>query len=118
LANAKSAGRARSQPRRRWPGIVLVLAVLAASLAFANRAEIGGLAITGTAYGAHVGCSCRHIGGRSLGDCEKDFEPGMELVWLSEDEEEKSVTASIPLVASQTATYREGEGCVLEPWKS
>lgn len=117
MANAKSTGRASSQPRRRWPGIVLVLAVLAGSLAFANRAEIGGLAVTGTAYGAHIACSCRHIGGRSLDDCEKDFEPGMELVLLSEDEEEKSVTASIPLVASQTATYREGEGCVLEPWE-
>jgi hypothetical protein len=118
LANAKSTTRARSQPRRRWPGIVLVLAVLAGSLAFANRAEIGGLAMTGTAYGAHVGCSCRHVGGRSLEDCEKDFEPGMELVSLSEDEEENSVTASIPLIASQTATYREGQGCVLEPWQS
>lgn len=117
MANAKSTGRARSQPRRRWPGIVLVLAVLAGSLIFAKRGEIGGLAITGTAYGAHVGCSCRHIGGRSLADCKKDFEPGMELVSLSEDEEEKSVTASIPLIASQTATYREGEGCVLEPWE-
>lgn len=117
MANAKSTGRARSQSRRRWPGIVLVLAVLAGGLAFANRAEIGGLAMTGTAYGAHIGCSCRHIGGRSLGDCEKDFEPGMELVRLSEDEEERSVTASIPLVASQTATYREGAGCVLEAWE-
>lgn len=73
-------------------------------------------ALTATSYGAHVGCSCRFIGGRALGDCRKDFEPGMGLVTLSEDEEARSVTARIPLLASQTATYREGLGCQLEPW--
>jgi hypothetical protein len=28
----------------------------------------------------------------------------------------RSVTARFPLLASQTATYREGWGCVLEKW--
>lgn len=97
---------------------MLVVALLAGGAVYANRAEIGGLSRTGTAYGAHIACSCRHIGGRSLEDCEKDFEPGMELVGLSEDAEARSVTASIPLVARQTATFREGQGCVLEPWES
>ena len=40
----------------------------------------------------------------------------MELISLSEDAEAKSVTASFPLLESQTATYREGYGCVLESW--
>ena len=47
----------------------------------------------------------------------KDFEPGMELVTLSEDAAAKTVTARFPLLASQTATYREGPGCQLEPWR-
>jgi superfamily II DNA or RNA helicase len=42
---------------------------------------------------------------------------GMEVVTLMEDVETKSVTARFPLVASATATYRKGYGCVLEPWE-
>ncbi len=74
-------------------------------------------ATTGTSYGARVACSCRFVGGRGLSDCAKDFEPGMELVTLSDDTQARSVTARFGLVVSQTATYREGWGCVLEPWK-
>jgi hypothetical protein len=40
----------------------------------------------------------------------------MEAVTLVEDDATKSVTARFPLVASATATYRKGYGCVLEPW--
>lgn len=72
---------------------------------------------TAASYGAHVGCSCRFIGGRPLGDCRKDFEPGMALVTLSEDAEAKSVTARFPLLSSQTATFHEGKGCLLERWE-
>lgn len=74
-------------------------------------------AVTGTSYGARVACSCRFVGGRPLSDCRNDFEPGMALVRLSEDEDTHSVTARFPLLSSQTATYRQGEGCVLEPWE-
>ena len=73
-------------------------------------------ALAGTAFGARIACSCRYIAGRALSDCRRDFEPGMGLVLLSEDEEAHAITARIPLVASQSAHYREGEGCVLEPW--
>lgn len=74
-------------------------------------------AVTGASYGARVACSCRFVGGRELSDCRKDFEPRMELIMLSENEEARSVTARFPLLSSQTATYRKGEGCVLEPWE-
>jgi len=40
----------------------------------------------------------------------------MALVILSEDSAAKSVTARFPLLATQTATFRPGEGCVLEKW--
>jgi hypothetical protein len=40
----------------------------------------------------------------------------MDLITLSEDRATKSVTARFPLIAVQTATYRDGWGCVLEPW--
>ncbi len=96
---------------------MLALIVLAGGAAWFYREPIEGLTTTGTAFGARTACSCRYIAGRPIGDCEKDFEPGMELVFLSDDPESKSVTARVPLIASSTATYQEGFGCVLEPWE-
>ena len=97
--------------------MLLALLVLVAGTAWFYREPIAGYTTTGAAFGARTACSCRYIAGRGLGDCKKDFEPGMEPVFLSDDEEEKSVTAYVPLLASETATYREGYGCVLEPWE-
>lgn len=77
---------------------------------------LNSFALTGASYAARVGCSCRFVGGRDLSDCRKDFESGMELITLSQDVEARSVTARFPLLATQTATYHEGEGCKLQPW--
>ncbi|MBX7541467.1 hypothetical protein [Qipengyuania sphaerica] len=99
----------------------LWLAVLAlAGLAAAWLAYGEGLRRTGeaaTAYGARVACSCRYVAGRSLEDCAKDKLEGMELVSFSDDDQARSVTASIPFIASDTARYREGYGCVLKKWE-
>lgn len=94
--------------------LVLVL-LLGAALALYWQ-PLNSHAATGASYGARVACSCRYVGERPLSDCRQDFEPGMELVRLSEDEDTQSVTARFPLLSSQTATFRKGEGCVLEPW--
>ena len=115
MATAK---RSTSGRRRIWPQALFALVVLGAGLAWFYRAPIAGYTTAGTAFGARTACSCRYIAGRPLGDCEKDFEPGMALVFLSDDPETKTVTARVPLLASATATYREGFGCVLEPWES
>ncbi len=104
------------QPRRRvlrWP--LIALAVVCGAGVFVWP-QLHGYGVTGAAYGARVACSCRFVGGRSLGDCRKDFEPGMQFITLSEDASARSVTARFPLVARQTATYRQGWGCVLGPW--
>ena len=96
---------------------MLALAVLVAATAWFYREPIAGYTAVGTAYGARTACSCRYVAGRPLGDCEKDFESGMEWVFLSDDPETKSVTARVPLLASATARYRDGFGCVLDPWE-
>lgn len=72
------------------------------------------LADTGAAYGARIGCSCAFVQGRDAGLCEADFEPGMEMVSLSIDSEEKTATASVPLLASRTARYAGATGCLLD----
>lgn len=96
--------------------MALVLAG-AAGLAWHYRAPAQGYAKVSAAYAARVACSCRFVAGRSLEDCEKDKLEGMELVTLVEDEEAQSVTARFPLLASDTATLREGYGCVLQTWE-
>ena len=97
---------------------LLVLAIIGIGAAvWANRAPITGYADVGTSYAARVACSCRFVAGRSLEDCAKDKLAGMELVSLSDDADAQSVTATFPLVTSNTATYREGYGCVLEEWE-
>jgi hypothetical protein len=114
LANAKSRRRSRL-----WLILVLLLAGGGALLWVSPFGErLRGDAAAGTAYAARVGCSCRFVAGRSMEDCAKDKLAGMALVRLSADEEAKSVTASVPLIASETASLREGYGCVLRSWDS
>jgi len=93
--------------------IIVLLILLIAAVAYAMRMKP--TVELGVGYGAHVVCSCRYIGGRDMQSCYNDYEPGMEMISVSDDEEEKRVTASVPLLASRSAQFREGLGCVLEP---
>jgi len=108
----------QSGRRSRWGLWVLaILALVIGGAAWAFREPIQGYGTIASAYSARVACSCRYVAGRPLSDCAKDKLAGMEAVTLVEDDEAKSVTARFPLVASATATYRKGYGCVLEPWE-
>jgi hypothetical protein len=71
-------------------------------------------ALVATGYMARVACACHFIGGRSLESCLTDSEPGMELVRLSKNETARRITASVPLIASSSATHTVGLGCVLD----
>lgn len=111
-----AAAQPKTQPPRRGRWLALGAAVAIGALAW-FWTPLSGYAQTGASYGAHVACSCHYIEGRPLGDCRKDFEPGMGLVMLSANESAKTVTATFPLLARQTATYRPGWGCELQPWR-
>jgi hypothetical protein len=113
MATAKTRGIRR---RPLWHKVARVLILALAVLGWLYREPLYGYAETGAAVGARNTCACRYVAGRSLKDCKKDFEPKMEAVFLSDDEDAKSVTGYVPLIASETATYRKGYGCVLEPW--
>jgi hypothetical protein len=115
MATAKK----RSYRRLSLRSLILIgLLLLAALVAFAYRDRIMGYSTVGAAYGARIGCSCRYVSGLPLSQCRKalDVEDGPSLLFLSEDEDNQSVTARVPLLTSQTARYRKGWGCVLEPW--
>ncbi len=96
---------------------MVVVLIVFAGLFLWFRAPISGYAQVSTAYAARVACSCRFVAGRTLEDCAKDKLAGMELVSLSDDKEERSVTARFLLVASDTARMRDGYGCVLDRWE-
>lgn len=114
MANAKSKRRSRL--------LLVILVAIAAGLAalwFSSPGErLRGDALAGTAYAARVACSCRFVAGRSLDDCRKDKLAGMGMMALSADESTRSVTASVPLIARDTARHREGFGCVLQDWQA
>ena len=114
MATAKNRS---TQSQRKWPRMLLALAVILGGLTWYYHEPIRGYATVGAAFGARTACSCRFVAGRSLSDCEKDFEPGMEMVFLSQDEQAQSVTARVPLIASDTARFRHGYGCVLDSWE-
>ncbi|WP_232843104.1 hypothetical protein [Allopontixanthobacter confluentis] len=113
---AAAAG-SRRKDKRRWPMVLVLIGLAVAVAGWFYREPILGYTSAGAAYSAHVGCSCVYLGGRSLNSCKTDRIAGMEMVSMSQDEDARSVTARFPLLPSQTATYREGFGCVLEKWE-
>ena len=117
-ARGGEAGNAGSGQGLKWARrLFWALAICAAVALAVGWPHLRLYARTAASYGARVGCSCRYVGGRGLADCTKDFEPGMGLVWLREDAAAHRITARFALLASQSATWRPGPGCVLEPWQ-
>jgi len=109
---------APGHPRSRWggcmPWAILFALLLGGFLiwkfpAFQAQAELG------SAYAARIGCSCRYVQGRSLESCRGDLEPGMEMVSLSEDPATRTITGSVPLLASRSARHAGASGCLLDP---
>ena len=94
---------------------LLMILVLGAGYAFLIQQKP--LLDLGVGYGARVACGCRYMGNRSLADCKKDFEPGMEQIRLSEDAATNTVTASVPLITSRSVRYDPVLGCVPETFK-
>lgn len=111
MATGKMGAMPGRHGRLKWVALALLVVGLAVLTWYWPSLRAYGQ--TGAAYSARVVCSCRYIGGRELGDCEKDLEPGMEVVSLSEAADARRIDATVPLMASESAEYREGWGCVL-----
>jgi hypothetical protein len=113
MATVKTSTRAPLTKRRMALYVGALFLLILISVLVYNYAFIKGQLNVGTAYGARVACSCHYVGGRDIEDCRKDFEPGMELIGVTIDQEQKRVTASALLIESATAEFREGWGCVM-----
>ena len=117
LSHAKSLNMTTMKARRRFFGALGGAALVGTVVSFAwvdkHRAQLE----LGVGYAARVGCGCYYIGGRPLGDCHKDFEPGMEPIQLSENQKTKTITASVPLIASRSVRYDAVLGCQPEQFQ-
>jgi len=120
--NGPSGSTHRSRQPSRWIRNSLLLALLAVVLVMAmSWRGLREQALVGTSYGARVACACRFVSQQDLGTCKGQIAiAGLgrtaSLMMLSEDAENRSVKASVPLLASQTATFAPDRGCQLEPW--
>lgn len=101
--------------QRRWVSAAAIMLLALCALLAWNWAAFRARAELGAAFGARVTCSCRYVEGRAMGSCKADKEPGMALVALTDHADERRVEASVPLLASRSARYRPGWGCLLDP---
>ena len=111
-ATSKPTAKATTRPLLIVRNVVLGLLALAMLWVLWNWGSIAGQAKVGAAYGAHIACSCRYIEGRDMASCETDMEPGMEIVSLSDDPENKRMTATVMFLAEAVAERRGAFGCV------
>ena len=111
--NASSAAGSRFGRWYVW-GPLLLLVLLIGAWAAVKFTSTGRRAALGSGYIAHVVCSCRYVGNRDMNSCRTDFEPGTEIVRVEDDTARRRVTASVPLLASRTATYDPEYGCALD----
>ena len=113
---ASTPGNAPQQPLRRWWlwAPVILLGLLAGGWLGLKHSSTGKRAELGAGYIAHVVCSCRYVGNRDMASCKTDFEPGTEIVSVEEDAGARRITASVPLLASRSATFDPEYGCALD----
>lgn len=95
---------------------IILAAVALVGFLMWNWAGWRARAQVGAGYGARVACGCRHIEGRSIESCAADAAAGPSpSVRLTDRPDEKAVTASVTLMASRTARFRPGFGCLIDP---
>lgn len=92
-----------------WAG--LAVGLLIGWLIFQGPA-IAAQAEAGAAYGARMACSCRYVQGRPIAQCERDKEPGMAMIRYDDDPGQRTVTASVPMLARAHARYQPATGCL------
>lgn len=116
MATAKRAEMQHRQPVRWGRNLTLLVLVVAMALTawFWTRMRV--TAQARASYAAQTGCLCRYTAARSLASCQGDASVKQSWVGLHEDASAHSLTASVPLLATQTARWSPEGGCVLDAW--
>ena len=117
MATSQTTENRQRQPVRWGRNLTLIVLVIVIALTAWFWTRMRDTAETRSAVAAQTGCLCRFAAKRSLASCEAD--PAVKQPWvgLREDVATSSLTASIPILASQTARWTPASGCVLDVWK-
>lgn len=105
------------QPVRWGRNLTLLVLVVAMALTawFWSRMRV--TAQARASYAAQTGCLCRYTASRSLASCQADPSVKQSWVGLHEDGSAHSLTASVPLLATQVARWSPDGRCALDAWK-
>jgi hypothetical protein len=117
MATAERTEMRHRQPVRWGRNLTLLTAVIAIALTGWFWTRLRDTALTRSAIAAQNGCLCRYAAQRSLASCQADPAIKQDWVGLHDDAAARSLTASVPLLASQTSRWSQDAGCVLDPWK-
>ncbi|MGE4429667.1 MAG: hypothetical protein AB7E05_02875 [Sphingobium sp.] len=109
----RTGGRADRLKMARWAALAIVVLIVA--LMVWKWQDWQASARMGAAYAARLTCSCRYVEGRSAESCAQDISHDTRLVSVTDQPEEKRVTASVPLLGHAEARFRPGYGCLMQP---
>lgn len=106
----------RRQPARWGRNLVLLALVIGIAVTAWFWTRMRETSLASAAYAAQTGCLCHFAAGRDIDACAVD--PGVARDWVSlgADAAAGTVTATVPMLARQTARWTPAQGCVLEPW--
>lgn len=114
MATGKTVHYREGKPAR-WPRVLAaVLLLVAVAVLVWAMLSYRAQARQDAARAARLACVCRYVSNLPLDTCEERM--GSGSLSLTENPEERSMTAGYPLMPSQTARYAKGPGCQLEPW--
>lgn len=116
----KQAFRVLTSPWVRY--IALIVLISASALLAWKWQNLREEAIAGTAFAARTVCICRFVSNRPMEACKADLKVAQfgdiaSMATLTENEQQRSITSRIPLLASQSADQKRYSGCQLEPWQ-
>ncbi len=106
----------RRQPARWGRNLVLLALVIGIAVTAWFWTRMRETSLASAAYAAQTGCLCHFAARRDIDACAVD--PGVVRDWVSlgADAAAGTVTATVPMLARQTARWTPAQGCVLEPW--
>lgn len=96
-------------------GAALLLGVALVGLGVWRWPDWRESARAGSAYAAHVTCSCRYIEGRTAKSCAGDLDEAAWFVLVKDRPEQKATEAHVPLLGQARARFRPGYGCLVDP---
>lgn len=117
MATANRDAMRHRQPSRWGRNLVLLALVVAVVLAAWFWTRMRATALARASYAAQTGCLCRYAAERGMASCSGDAGVKQSWVGLHDDAVTRSVTASVPLLAQQTARWSQDGGCVLDGWR-